>query len=129
MDTGAALEVTVTEENITLMVDRFYAQVREHPTLGPVFNDRLEGRWQLHQENMVDFWSNVLLRTGRYFGNPLVKHRKVPGIEREHFADWLELFRSTLDGIYSPELANVIHQAATRMAGGLTHGIFGQERV
>ena len=119
------LQDAITEENIQVMVYTFYARVRRHEVLGPVFNDRLEGRWKLHQENMVDFWSNVLLRTGRYFGNPLVKHRNVPTIRREHFTDWLELFEDTLKDIYTPEVAAHIHLASQRMAGGLTHGIFG----
>lgn len=121
----AALEDTITEENIQTMVYVFYDRIRRHETLGPVFNDRLEGRWKLHQENMVDFWSNVLLRTGRYFGNPLVKHRKVAAIERGHFDEWLELFRETLVEIYTPEVVETIHLASQRMAGGLTHGLFG----
>lgn len=122
------LQDTITEDNIETMVYTFYARIRRHEVLGPVFNGRLEGRWKLHQENMVDFWSNVLLRTGRYFGNPLVKHRKVSTIERGHFDDWLVLFRETLDDIYTPEMVEVIHLAARRMAGGLTHGLFGPIR-
>lgn len=118
----------ITEENIGTMVYTFYARVRRHEVLGPVFNERLEGRWKLHQENMVDFWSNVLLRTGRYFGNPLVKHRNVSAIQRSHFSDWLVLFRETLADIYVPGTAERIHLAAQRMAGGLTHGLFGPEK-
>src|SRR5690554_2801087 len=125
---SGTLADTITEENISTMVYTFYARVRRHETLGPVFNDRLEGRWKMHQENMVDFWSNVLLRTGRYFGNPLVKHRKVSAIERGHFDEWLELFRETLEDIYTPETGEVIHLAARRMASGLTHGLFGPIR-
>lgn len=119
------LQDSITEENIEVMVYTFYARIRRHDTLGPVFNDRLEGRWKLHQENMVDFWSNVLLRTGRYFGNPLIKHRNVKTIERWHFAEWLDLFHDTLKGIYTADVAEQIHLAARRMAGGLTHGLFG----
>jgi len=129
MTERADLETEITEENLTRLVYDFYAQVRRHPVLGPVFNERLEGRWRLHQENMIDFWSNALLRTGRYFGNPLIKHRNVSTIRREHFGDWLELFRQTLDTIYVPETAEKIHLASRRMAGGLTHGIFGPELV
>lgn len=125
---SAALADTITEENITTMVYTFYARIRRHETLGPVFNDRLEGRWKMHQENMIDFWSNVLLRTGRYFGNPLVKHRKVSAIQRGHFDEWLELFRDTLEDIYTPEVVEQIHLASRRMAGGLTHGLFGPIR-
>lgn len=123
-----SLATEITEENITLMVYTFYDRVRRHEVLGPVFNGRLEGRWKLHQENMVDFWSNVLLRTGRYFGNPLVRHRNVSTIERGHFDDWLVLFRQTLEDIYAPEVVEQIHLAASRMAGGLTHGLFGPVR-
>ncbi len=106
------------------MVHEFYARVRKHDVLGPVFNNRLEGRWDYHLSNMIDFWSNVLLRTGRYFGNPAMKHRQVPTIEREHFGIWLELFRETLEDVFVEEHVEAIHLASQRMASGLTHAVF-----
>jgi len=114
----------IDEENISLMVDRFYAGVRTHPSLGPVFNPRLEGRWDRHLAQMKDFWSSVLLQSGRYQGYPLGAHFGVPGMEREHFADWLELFRQTLDSVYEERPADFIYAAAVRMAERFSYALF-----
>lgn len=120
----AELEAKISEENISLLVDRFYDGVRAHPTLGPVFNPRLEGRWDRHLTQMKDFWSSVLLQSGRYQGYPLGAHFGVPGMEREHFADWLDLFHETLHGIYEDRPAEFIHEAAQRMASRFSYALF-----
>lgn len=120
------LHAAVTEEAIALMVDRFYASVQRHPTLGPVFNPRLEGRWDRHLVQMKDFWSSVLLRSGRYQGFPLGAHFGVPGMQRSHFADWLALFEETLAGVYQPEVAEAIQGAAEQFARRFEGGLFGE---
>lgn len=125
--TAPELHQSITEENIALMVDRFYAGVQQHPTLGPVFNPRLEGRWDTHLSQMKDFWSSVLLRSGRYQGFPLGAHFEVPGIEREHFGDWLELFGETLATVYEQDVAVAIHNIAKQFAQRFTHGLFGHQ--
>lgn len=122
---GPDLHASVTEENIALLVERFYASVQQHPTLGPVFNDRLEGRWDHHLAQMKDFWSSVLLRSGRYVGFPLGAHFDVPGIERPHFGDWLELFEQTLMGVYQEDVARSILANANQFALRFTGALFG----
>lgn len=120
------LHAEVTEGSISLMVERFYAGVQKHPTLGPVFNPRLEGRWDKHLAQMKDFWSSVLLRSGRYQGFPLGAHFGVPGIEREHFGDWLALFEETLMTVYEPQVAKIIHGVSEQFAQRFTYGLFDQ---
>ena len=122
----AGLADTITEENIILMVHAFYERVQQHEVLGPVFNPALKGRWDQHQARMIDFWSSVLLQSGRYRGHPVRAHFMVRGMKREQFADWLALFQETLDTIYTPEPAQLIHNAASRMAGRMTEVLFDQ---
>lgn len=122
----AALADTITEENIVTMVHAFYERVQHHEVLGPVFNPALKGRWDQHQARMIDFWSSVLLQSGRYRGHPVKAHFMVRGMQREQFSDWLALFQETLDMIYAPEAAEQIHNAARRMAGRMTHALFDQ---
>lgn len=124
----AVLHADVTEGAIALMVDRFYAAVRQHPTLGPVFNPRLEGRWDTHLAQMKDFWSSVLLRSGRYQGFPLGAHFDVPGLERHHFGDWLALFEQTLDAVFEPDVARAIHGVSRQFAQRFEFGLFDLER-
>ena len=44
---------------------------------------------------MHDFWSSVMLTSGRYKGNPVAVHLRVEGIEPQLFDRWLALFDET----------------------------------
>ena len=69
----------VTDESIHRLVDEFYARVRDDAALGPVFANAIKD-WEPHLATMRDFWSSVMLTSGRYKGNPVIKHRQVEGI-------------------------------------------------
>lgn len=43
----------------------FYAKVRVDPEIGPVFNDAVQN-WDAHLALLKDFWSTVMLTTGRF---------------------------------------------------------------
>ena len=85
----------ISEPQIRDLVFTFYDRVREDESLGPIFESRLAGRWDPHLERMCDFWSGVLLATGRFRGNAVQAHRGIPGIAPAHFDRWLELFEET----------------------------------
>ena len=75
----------VSEDTIRHLVDRFYAKVRADPELGPIFERAIVGDWGPHLATMHDFWSSVMLTTGRYKGNPVAVHLRVEGIEPRLF--------------------------------------------
>lgn len=58
-------EAHITEAEIANLVDCFYAKVRVDPEIGPVFNEAVQN-WDAHVALLRDFWSTVLLTTGRY---------------------------------------------------------------
>ena len=69
----------VTEQAIALLIDRFYAAVRQERVLGPVFEAAISAEeWPEHLATMRRFWSSVMLASGRYSGNPVSVHRAVP---------------------------------------------------
>lgn len=111
----------LTEADIARLVDRFYAQVREHPTLGPVFNPAVDD-WAAHQATLVDFWSSIELKTARYRGRPMAMHRPHP-IEATHFADWLALWEATAREVLAPAQAERFIEHAQRIAGSLMYGL------
>jgi hemoglobin len=88
---------------IRTLVDTFYEGVRDDPMLGPIFA-RHVADWSLHLPKMYDFWSTVVLRTGRYAGRPLDAHQRLPGLTAAHFARWLDLWRHTVARVV-PEAA------------------------
>jgi hemoglobin len=115
----------ITEEAIVRLVDAFYAKVRRDPLLGPVFERAIApDEWPVHLAKMYDFWSSVMLTTGRYKGNPLAVHIKVDGLEQELFAHWLALFRATAEELFPPEIAALFREKSERIAESLKLGLF-----
>jgi len=81
-----------TEEEISRLVHAFYARVREDEVLGPIFDTHVDD-WDRHLATLVDFWSAILRRTGRFSGAPMPRHAALPGLSAELFQRWLGLFR------------------------------------
>src|SRR5690349_23201571 len=87
-------ENTLLDERlIDKLLRAFYARVRVDPLIGPIFNARIQD-WEHHLVRIADFWSAVMLRTGRYQGQPMRLHLPLP-IDATHFDRWLELFEAT----------------------------------
>jgi hemoglobin len=83
-----------TEDEVAGLVHAFYAQVRRDDLLGPIFNAHVDD-WERHLAKLVDFWSSILRRSGRFTGAPMPKHAVLPGLTAELFQRWLSLFRQT----------------------------------
>ncbi len=105
----------ISEQEIRALVFAFYDAVRADERLGPVFEARLAGRWPSHLEKMCDFWSSVLLATGRFVGDPVTSHARLPGIVPDHFDRWIELFRDTAARTLPPHMAADVTGRALRM--------------
>lgn len=110
-------KAAISEESIHQMVHQFYDEVREDPCLGPIFERRLHGQWPEHLARMCDFWSSVLLASGRFQGNPRETHSTLSnsGVRPAHFERWLYLFKGVIGQIFTAEAAGDIYQRATRM--------------
>lgn len=110
---------------IERLVETFYGRIQAHPNLGPVFDNRLSGRWPEHMEKMKRFWSSVAFRNGAYGGKPVQAHLGVQGITAELFPEWLALFSATLDDIApSAEARDWFMATAERIAKSLTLSLF-----
>jgi hemoglobin len=107
-------ETPIAESEISSLVERFYAKVRVDPEIGPVFNDVVQN-WDAHLALLKDFWSTVLLTTGRYRGNPLLAHFPLP-IEERYFARWLQLFSETAHEVMPSSQAAVVTRKADLIA-------------
>jgi hemoglobin len=107
----------ISEETIHQMVHEFYTEVREGPCLGPIFERRLDGQWPEHLERMCDFWSSVLLASGRFWGNPRETHSTLSnsGVRPAHFERWLYLFKGVIGRLFVEEAAKDIYLRAERM--------------
>jgi hemoglobin len=110
-------ETGIDEAMIDRLVRRFYGRVRLDPTLGPIFEARVED-WEDHFRRLGAFWSSVTLGTGAYSGTPMQKHMGLPADGR-HFDIWLRLFAETAAETCPAEAATLFIERALRIAESL----------
>ncbi|MFC3675745.1 group III truncated hemoglobin [Ferrovibrio xuzhouensis] len=122
----------VTEDIVHDVVHAFYGRIRADAELGPIFERVIGDRWDEHLAKMCDFWSSVLLMTGRYAGRPMPAHVQIDtgtdgksgaGLDATHFARWLGLFRQTVAERCTPEQAALFEDRAQKIAQSLLMGI------
>jgi hemoglobin len=114
----------VSEDSIRRLVDSFYVKVRRDPELAPIFLRAIPGDWQPHLNKMYDFWSSVMLTTGRYKGNPVIKHQVLPGMKISLFERWLALFNETCDELFEQAVGDAFRCKAARIAESLKLALF-----
>jgi hemoglobin len=114
----------IDEDMIRTLVHAFYDKIRQHAVLGPIFARVIGEDWDPHLVKMCDFWSSVMLMSGRYKGNPMTAHMRLKMVRPEHFALWLELFGQTADEVCPPEIAPLFRARAENIARSLQLGMF-----
>lgn len=114
----------VSEQEIRRLVDLFYDKVHADPDLGPIFERVIQDEWGPHLQKMYDFWSSVMLTTGRYRGQPVVTHKRIEGLEIELFDRWLALFGESCAESLDAETAGLFWRKAVRIAESLKLALF-----
>jgi hemoglobin len=114
----------LSDDAIRHLVASFYAKIRVDSELGPIFERAIPGDWGPHLETMNDFWSSVMLTSGRYKGNPVAVHFRVEGIEPQLFARWLALFNETCRELFDDDVADAFRAKAERIAESLKLALF-----
>lgn len=117
----AADDSVIDESLIMKLLRAFYAKVRVDPLIGPIFNARIQD-WEHHLVRIGDFWSAVMLRSGRYQGQPMRVHLPLP-IDATHFDRWLGLFEETAREMCSPAIAEQFGQRARTIGKSLEMGV------
>lgn len=107
-----------TEKDIQMLVHDFYADVRKDALLGPIFNQHIQD-WPKHLQHLCDFWSSILLHTGRFSGNPVVKHAQIPQLTYPHFEHWLSLFHAATQRQKNVLMGEKAYMMAQRIAQSL----------
>ena len=110
-----------TENEVEQMVYDFYADVRRDSVLGPIFNARIHD-WNTHLAKLVDFWSSILLRTGRFTGAPMPLHAAMPGLSADLFQRWLTAFYASNARQPNQAMAAQANAMAERIAQSLWMG-------
>ena len=106
----------IQEAAIRPLVEAFYERVRADPLLAPVFGAHVHD-WDDHHARLADFWSSIMLTTGRYKGSPLALHlMHSDEMTRERFDRWLALWRETSDELLPAPVAVAVQAKAARIA-------------
>jgi hemoglobin len=115
---GASLYQRVGgHEGIAKLLRHFYADVRQHRLIGPIFNERIED-WPEHLAKIGEFWARATGGPSRYSGQMPLKHLTL-GLEPTHFGAWLELWdancRSYLPPREAEEMSMLAHGIGQRL--------------
>ena len=114
-----ALHPTISEDQISDLVEIFYGKIQADDRLGPLFTQFMSADWDTHLETMKRFWRSVMLKTGEYKGKPVPAHTRMHNIRSEDFERWLTLFHETATAIFHPEAALLAYETAIRIAHSL----------
>ena len=112
----------ITEAEIDRVVAAFYARVRAHHLLGPVFSGHITD-WPGHEARIARFWKGAILFRPGYEGSPMMVHRRAGNVEAGHFPVWLGLFDDTLRRELDPLAAAAWSALAHRIGKGLRMGV------
>jgi hemoglobin len=78
------------KDGIARLLRSFYADVRQHREIGPIFLARIHD-WPTHIQKITEFWSRVTGGPSTFDGDVPGQHLPL-GLERAHFDRWLELW-------------------------------------
>lgn len=117
----------VTPAEIDRVVAEFYAAIRLHPGLGPVFAAHVTD-WPAHEARIAAFWRNAILFEKSYDGNPLAVHKAAGNVRPGMFDPWLALFDSVLRRTLRPDVAAAWSALAHRIGQGLRYGVVEAQR-
>ncbi|MCV2894165.1 group III truncated hemoglobin [Lentibacter sp. XHP0401] len=112
----------ITSDDIDTVMRRFYARIRAHEVLGPIFAAHVS-EWPEHEAKIGRFWKKAILHEDGYSGNPMMTHMGVAQMRAHHFDIWLGLFDEVLTETLAPTPATSFSALAHRIGRGLRLGI------
>ena len=115
-----------TFEDIQLMVDEFYGKAMISPVIGHFFNEVIELDLVEHMPIMHNFWSDILLGTKLYYGNPMIKHfalNKKSKMTPAHFQEWIRLWKANIQEHFVGAKAEEAISRAENIAKLMSHKV------
>ena len=79
-------------EGISRLLRHFYADVRQDPLIGPIFNAQIKD-WNHHLEIIASFWETLIGGPSTYARPMPLKHLPI-GLRKEDFERWLFLWQA-----------------------------------
>lgn len=103
-----------SNEDVTLLVDTFYAKARKDAFIGPIF-DKYISDWDRHHIKLYQFWRTVILRQSAYQSKPVQMHFKM-SLSQAHFDRWLAYWISNVDEHFAGPHAEIAKHRGKTMA-------------
>lgn len=114
----------IDEVGIAQLVAAFYGRIRDDAELGPIFNTAIHD-WPEHLAKLTDFWTSVMLGSGRYKGDPVAAHRQHGDrITPALFERWLGVWQRTTEDVMTADAAAALRIKAYRIAESLQLALF-----
>lgn len=110
-------------DGILKLIKPFYADVRQHALLGPIFNAQIKD-WDAHLAKIADFWALQAGGESRYAGGFARVHMGL-GLKPEHFQNWLALWEFNNARMLAPQEAaemNALAHELGRRLFAMTQG-------
>ena len=118
-----ALACGIDDAFISHLVEQFYEAIRADEMLGPIFGAKVTD-WPSHLARMKDFWASIAIESGRFHGNPVLKHIAIPDLSPEHFESWLALWdEAVAELVPIPTAEALFRDRARRIAASLKAAI------
>jgi hemoglobin len=109
------------EAVIESCVEEFHMRAYGDPVLGRMFVEAVPNVAE-HLRRVCDFWSHVLLASGRYSGAPYSAHAGL-ALEPEHLDRWMGHFREAVRRTMPEDYAERAIAKADQILAGLRSGL------
>jgi hemoglobin len=107
----------IGREKLAVLLHHFYADIRQHRLVGPIFNEQIQD-WPAHLETIASFWARMTGGPSAYSGHMPAKHLSL-GLASNHFQVWLQLWefncRSHLAHREAQEMIELAHTIGRRL--------------
>jgi hemoglobin len=104
-------------KGISRLLRHFYADVRQDPLIGPIFNVQIKD-WKNHLEIIEKFWETIIGGPRTYARPMPMKHLPLK-LGEEHFERWLFLWqancRAQLPSDVAMEMIDLAHHIADKL--------------
>lgn len=110
-------------DGILKLIKPFYADIRQHKILGPIFNAQIKD-WDAHLAKITEFWALQAGGASQYRGGFARAHMGL-GLQPEHFQHWLTLWEFNNARSLPPKEAgemNALAQELGRRLSAMTQG-------
>lgn len=107
----------IGREKLATLLRHFYADIRQHKVVGPIFNAQIQD-WTEHLETIHSFWARMTGGPSQYSGQMPAKHLAL-GLNLNHFQAWLQLWefncRNYLAQPEAQEMIQLAHEIGRRL--------------